>query len=178
MALTRQGAEGERALELLRDARRLLAEPQSLALPTVLAEAACRLAIELLLKIADDKKSTGLRDAARAVVDAVDAHLNEIDSGAGGSAPAGSPPSTRRDGAPAARRTDEGLRHACDALRAEIDVPGGYRNRLARRLAESVTGLEVTAAGAEALRLWSSVYSRASGTVHGETASDLAAIDL
>ncbi|WP_331738147.1 hypothetical protein [Embleya sp. NBC_00896] len=165
-------------MELLRDARRLLAESQDLALPAVLAEAACRLAIELLLKIADDKTSTGIQGAARAMVDAVDAHLNEIDSDAGGVAPAGSPASTRRDGAPAVPRTDAGLRHARDALQAEIDVPGGYRNRLARRLAESVTGLPVTAAGAEALRLWSSLYSRASGTVHGETASELAAVDL
>ncbi|WP_176727829.1 hypothetical protein [Streptomyces sp. BpilaLS-43] len=61
---------------------------------------------------------------------------------------------------------------AAEALRGEIQKPGGRRRREARGFAERLTGLRLGAAQDKALDAWGALYSTASGTLHGAGAEE------
>ncbi|MEU5137020.1 hypothetical protein [Streptomyces californicus] len=161
-ALTAQGAAGARALGLLRDAHRILSGAGGLERPGEIVEACVRSAAEALLKLPGAPRETpGLQSAAKDLLAAVDAF---------GSSPAGRKASGRC--APAGGLGWEPVAEAAEALRGEIQKPGGHRRRQARGIAERLTGLRLGAAQDKALNTWGALYSTASGTLHGASAEE------
>ncbi|MYV98096.1 hypothetical protein [Streptomyces sp. SID3343] len=163
-ALAAQDALGVRALGMLRDARCFLTEPQGLEYPAAHAVASCRMAIDFLLQLSKMTTGPGLLSAARAVLGDVDALLASAD-----------PESDAYDPTSAAL---EKLRLAREDLAGELGVPGGFHNRRAQKIVEAALGLALTPAGETALRVWSDLYKRASGTVHGSSVTDEVATAL
>ncbi|MFI7236966.1 hypothetical protein [Streptomyces cyaneofuscatus] len=151
-ALRAQGEGGVRALGLLRDAHRILSGPGGLERPGEIVEACVRSAADALLKLPGaPKEPPGLQSAAKDLLAAVDA--------SGRRAPAGSP-------------GWEPVAEAAEALRGEIQKPGGHRRRQARGIAERLTGLRLGTAQDKALNAWGALYSTASGTLHGAGAEE------
>lgn len=170
-ALEVQGDAGVRALGLLRDARQVLAGA-GLARPAEVAAACVRSAADALLKLGGDPK-VGLKAAAQGLLAAVDA------------APTLAAPRTARaDGASAhskptgvdVNRADatgvgwEEVLEAAEALRGELKDPGGYHLARARAVVERLMGVTVGGAQEKALAVWGTIYTAASGVLHGRGA--------
>ncbi|WP_218108023.1 hypothetical protein [Streptomyces sp. EN27] len=161
-ALRAQGEGGVRALGLLRDAHRILSGAGGLERPGEIVEACVRSAADALLKLPGaPKEPPGLQSAAKGLLAAVDAF---------GPSPAGRKASGRR--APAPSSGWEPVAEAAEALRGEIQKPGGHRRRQARGIAERLTSLRLGAAQDKALNAWGALYSTASGTLHGAGAEE------
>ncbi|MEU0815203.1 hypothetical protein [Streptomyces mirabilis] len=153
-ALAVQGELGQRALGLLQDAHRLLCEPQGWQRPYETVVACCRGAMDSLLELSGIRP-VGLKSAAKEVLLCARALLDEdaswpVDAAAQAMAQAN-------------------LRGACEALAAEVENPGGYHSRRVRRVAERLTRRPLGVAEESASRIWSDLYGRASGVLHGST---------
>ncbi|MFI0940304.1 hypothetical protein [Streptomyces sp. NPDC021020] len=146
-ALTAQGHEGELALALFRDARRILGDT-TLECPAQVAAACVRGAIESLLYLAKEPNAFGIKAAAKDVISAVSAQLNA-------------------DPASLPQHTAE-LLTAVDALQKEVDRPGGQRRRQAMRIAERLTGQQLGPGQEEAVDVWGQLYNNTSALIHGQ----------
>ncbi|WP_199800767.1 hypothetical protein [Streptomyces marianii] len=206
-ALCAQGEPGVRALDLLQDARRILAGGL-LRRPAEVAESCLRGASDALLSLPGAPEAAGLKDAAAALLAAVDARPGRsghpaaaprdetaapdrpalaAQTGAAGRVPAGPPQPVavpRQHAGPPADTSAAGaeeqllLRRAADTLRAELNRPGGYHRARAAGIAEHLMGVRLGAAQQEALGVWGEVYGKTSGTLHGGSADPARAAAL
>jgi hypothetical protein len=151
-ALAVQGELGLRALGLLCDARRLLDEPQGWERPYETVVANCRGAMDSLLELSG-LHPVGLKSAATDVLLRARALLEEGASGA-----------ADRDAQVLARTS---LSEALEVLAGEVGNPGGYHSRRVRHVTERLTRRILGVAEESAARVWSDLYARASGVLHG-----------
>ncbi|WP_020684239.1 hypothetical protein [Streptomyces prunicolor] len=189
-ALTAQGEAGVRALGLLRDAHRVLAG-DGFVRPSEVAAACVRSAADALLGLPGAPVTVGLKAAAEGVLAAVDAVAPPAAEVSGPDGPAGAAPSAGEaspsDGpAVEAGTADahdaaggalagagavwERVTAAADVLRDELSRPGRYHQARARGIVERLMGVELGAAQETALDVWGTVYSVASGILHGRAA--------
>ncbi|MFB8401133.1 hypothetical protein [Streptomyces sp. NPDC055912] len=158
-ALLDQGAQGVRALGLVRDAHRILSGAGGLERPGEIVEACVRSAADALLKLPGaPKDAAGLQSAAKGLLHEVDALPAPAAQSAG---------AAEADGAQWER-----MRGAAEVLRGEIAIPGGHHRRKARGIAERLMGLRLGAAQDKALGAWGDLYSKTSGTLHGAGAEE------
>ncbi|MGW3990915.1 hypothetical protein [Streptomyces sp. NPDC004830] len=166
-ALLEQGEVGARALGLLRDAHRMLGD-EGYERQAEIAETCVRGAAEALLKLPGSRKDgepVGLKSAARALLDAVDAYQPPGEEPAAGEGRRKK--RRRRDPQAALRR----IREAAQALRPELERPGGYHRRRAMGVAERLMGQRLGAAQESALDAWGKLYSGTSDVLHGGPSS-------
>ncbi|MDX2854431.1 hypothetical protein PV342_39695 [Streptomyces sp. PA03-3a] len=179
-ALAAQGEPGERALGLLRDARRILSGAAGLLQAGEVAEASVRSAADALLGLtsADDEedkgkvRKTGLQAAAWRLVKGVEACDRQMRRGAGhrhGAEPAaaGGGEPGQAPGAVVEAAEWEEVRQAAVVVRGELTHPGGYHRRRAQGIAERLMGVVLGSLQEQALDVWGAVYGKASGTLHG-----------
>ncbi|MET8964239.1 hypothetical protein ABZX69_33030 [Streptomyces sp. NPDC004074] len=167
-SLLEQGEAGARALGLLRDAHRMLGD-ERYEQQAEIAESCVRGAVDALLKLPgsrkDGREPVGLKSAAHALLDAVDAYQppdEEPAVGEGRRKKRGS-----RDPQAALRR----IREAAQGLRPELERPGGYHRRRAMGVAERLMGQRLGAAQESALHAWGELYSGTSDVLHGGPSS-------
>ncbi|MFJ3182343.1 hypothetical protein ACIPJN_28680 [Streptomyces sp. NPDC086796] len=192
-ALTAQGEAGVRALGLLRDAARVLAGA-GLERPAEVAESCLRGAADALLSLPGAPVAVGLKSAAAALLDAVDALAATLPAGesaagapvaagcgsGGASAPAAvevcAPPVDELvDDEPAAATVPAGpsagavqrVREAAEVLRGQLKRPGGFHRARAAGIAVRLMGVALGSAQERALDVWGEVYGKTSGTLHG-----------
>ncbi|MFJ8787054.1 hypothetical protein [Streptomyces sp. NPDC102476] len=148
-ALQAQGAHGQRALNLLLDAARILNDPAVFHAPYEVAQSCLRGALDSILKIAGED-FPGLRSATEAVAETAGAvadtwqRCQETETG-----------------------SLDALAKAVEQLRAEQAERGGFRTRQIQHLVAEQTRQEMGLAETEAARSWSAFYSSASGVLHG-----------
>lgn len=173
-ALTAQGAPGVRALGLLRDARRILADT-GLERPAEVAESCLRGAADALLSLPGVQVAVGLKPAATALLDAVDA-FPDPPATPPADEPATDTPDTPDGPVPAGEAATAGaeewarVREAAEVLRGQLQRPGGYHRARAAGIAERLMGVVLGSAQERALDVWGEVYGKTSGTLHGGAA--------
>lgn len=150
-ALQAQGANGQRALNLLLDAAQILNHPAALRAPYEVAQSCLRGALDSILKIAGDD-FPGLLSATKAVTEAAGAVAD----------------AWRRRNEVEAVDLDV-LVAAVEGLRAEQADRGGFRTRQIGHLVLEQTRQEMGLAETEAARSWGAFYSAASGVLHGSS---------
>ncbi|MFD8396369.1 hypothetical protein ACFV2N_46160 [Streptomyces sp. NPDC059680] len=202
-ALTAQGEPGVRALELLEDARQILSGGL-LRRSAEVAESCLRGAADALLSLPGAQEAVGLRAAAAALLDAIDARdpgrprvpaaaphdepmaapSRQVPAGETGVAGRGPAAVPRQSAVPPAETcaADRGgidgadaeeqlrLREALEALRRQLNQPGGFHRARAARIAERLMGVPLGAFHEKALDVWPELYSKTSGTLHGGVA--------
>ncbi|MEU2982627.1 hypothetical protein ABZ678_38590 [Streptomyces hirsutus] len=188
-ALTAQGEAGVRALELLRDAHRVLAGA-GFVRPSEVAAACVRSAADALLGLPGAPVTVGLKPAAEGLLAAVDAvapsaieasgsasatpSVGEAFPPDGPPAEAGSAGTAAADAAGGASAGEsaawERVTAAADVLRDELNRPGRYHQARARGIVERLMKVELGAAQETALDVWGTVYGVASGILHGRAA--------
>ncbi|MFJ4700472.1 hypothetical protein ACIP5N_22165 [Streptomyces sp. NPDC088768] len=207
-ALCAQGEPGTRALDLLQDARRVLAGGL-LRRSAEVAESCLRGTADALLSLPGAPEAAGLKKAATALLAAVDARPGLSgspvavprdepaapscpapagQSGGAGPAPAAGFPQLdavprQHAGPPADTLAAEDeeqlrLRQAADTLRTELNRPGGFHRARAAGIAEHLMGVRLGTAQQEALGVWGEVYGKTSGTLHGGSANPAGAAAL
>ncbi|MGQ4364257.1 hypothetical protein [Streptomyces sp. SAS_272] len=196
-ALEAQGEAGVRALGLLRDARRVLTG-EGFIRPAEVAAACVRSAADSLLSLPGAPVTAGLKPAAKDLLAAVDAFgppTAEEDSPSG--EPAAAAARTRQpavgastpdaansnSGAPAGpskpvRAGWERVSASAEALRGELERPGGFHRARARAIVERLMKVEIGAAQETALDVWGTIYQLASGILHGRAAAPGEAVQL
>lgn len=160
-ALTAQGEAGVRALGLLRDAHRVLAGDEFVR-PSEVAAACVRSAADALLGLPGAPVTVGLKAASEGLLAAVDS-VEVVGSAGTDADPAGAAPA-------GAGAVWERVTAAADVLRDELSSPGRYHQARARGIVERLMGVELGAAQETALDVWGTVYSVASGILHGRAA--------
>ncbi|WP_326585450.1 hypothetical protein OG889_45145 [Streptomyces sp. NBC_00481] len=165
-SLLEQGEDGARALGLLRDAYRMLGD-DSYEQQAEIAESCVRNAVDALLSLPGsqgNRPPPGLQSTARTLLKAVDAYQPHDEQPT-----AGKSKGTRRSRDPQAalRR----IRQAADALRPELERPGGYHRRRAMGVAERLMGQRLGAAQESALDAWGEIYGATSNVLHGNPSS-------
>ncbi|MGW2447950.1 hypothetical protein [Streptomyces sp. NPDC001675] len=162
-SLLEQGEAGARALGLLRDTYRMLGD-ERYERPAEIAESCVRGAVDALLKLpgsrSDGREPPGLQGAARALLKAVDAYQPPGEEPVAGK---GRRKRRARDPQVALRR----IREAAEALRPELERPGGYHRRRAMGVAERLMGQRLGAAQESALDAWGELYGGTSDVLHG-----------
>ncbi|MFI9772842.1 hypothetical protein ACIHJG_39295 [Streptomyces sp. NPDC052415] len=161
-SLLEQGEAGARALGLLRDAHRMLGD-DSYEQQAEIAESCVRGAVDALLSLPGSQGTTrppGLKSTARTLLKAVDAYQPHDEQPAAGK---GKRTRRSRDPQEALRR----VREAADALRPELDRPGGFHRRRAMGVAERLMGQRLGAAQESALDAWGEIYGATSNVLHG-----------
>ncbi|MFI6283023.1 hypothetical protein [Streptomyces sp. NPDC050988] len=164
-SLMEQGEVGARALGLLRDAYRML-EDGDYERSAEIAESCVRNAVDALLSLPGSQGTRtprGLQSAGRDLLTALDAYRPADEPAAG----EGRRKRPSRDPQAALRR----VREAAEALRAELERPGGYHRRRAMGVAERLMGQRLGAAQESALDAWGELYGGASGVLHGGPSS-------
>ncbi|WDO11385.1 hypothetical protein ME763_37870 (plasmid) [Streptomyces murinus] len=170
-SLSDQGEDGMRALGLLRDAYRMLADDRYERQGEI-ADTCVRGAVDALLNLPGAttvSRPAGLKSAAQNLLDAVDAYRPD-DEDERVTDSAGRRP-RRRDPQEALRQ----IRQTADALRPELRRPGGYHRRRARNIAERLMGQQLGSAQDHALDAWGKIYSDTSGVLHGSAEQQAAA---
>ncbi|MFE7485166.1 hypothetical protein [Streptomyces sp. NPDC057552] len=204
-ALRAQGEPGVRALGLLRDAARVLSGAGGLERPAEVAESCLRGAADALLSLPGAPVTVGLKAAAAALLDAVDAlagppapaapparepAAERTPGRATGAAPQPGPPA---GGGPAGSADEPAgggagagpsagavrrVRDAAEVLRGQLKRPGGYHRARAAGIAVRLMGVELGGAQERALDVWGEVYGKTSGTLHGAGADPARAAAL
>ncbi|WP_078949508.1 hypothetical protein [Streptomyces mutabilis] len=182
-ALRAQGEPGVRALGLLQDAARVLSGAGGLERAAEVAESCLRGAADALLSLPGAPVTVGLKPAAAALLDAVDAL--EPAAGAGpdglvsagrtadaGPTPARAPratgaalapgphagggtaePADEPAGGPSADAVQR-VREAAEVLRGQLKRPGGFHRARAAGIAVRLMGVELGGAQEQALNVW------------------------
>ncbi|MCC9312217.1 hypothetical protein LN042_35030 [Kitasatospora sp. RB6PN24] len=159
-ALRAQGANGERALNLLRDAQKVLSGPEQFAAPYEVAQSCVRGAVDSILKIAGSN-FRGLRSTQAAVIQRAKALADA--SGGGSTMDADL----------------SGLVEAVQELRAEEGNRGGFRVRQVADLVQKQTGREMGGPERQAaLDSWHRFYDEASAVLHGSAGSMLGTLAM
>ncbi|WP_141726132.1 hypothetical protein [Actinacidiphila rubida] len=151
-ALRGQGDNGQRAVDLLRAAHKLLTDPGLLPASAEVAQSCCRGALDSIFKIVGE--SPGIQTAQRSVVKCAKALVAAYGE--------------REDLAGAL----SDLADAVAELEAEEAFPGGARIRQVGSLVLRQTGREAGAAERIAAReSWTKFYQDTSGVLHGSASS-------